>query len=216
MNVYRSSFGAPTILIGIETPCARTGKVRAGRIRQRLWYKSHPGHLPLLSSRLWFVNLLDFDASQTERQSKRLPLCLDSPSRPKPASYGLTCNGFATLCPARVASSIKAQGPRVWVQMYTFFRKHKNIVKKSCPILNRINQKRKLRAVRNRFQKATIHLPKHTGCIAGADGFFLWFPSQNRTFSEPKPYVFGTETVRFWDGERKRETIRIIKSNVEI
>ena len=26
------------------------------------------------------------------------------------------------------------------------------------------------------------------------------------TFSVPKPYVFGSETVRFWDGERKRET----------
>ena len=33
----------------------------------------------------------------------------------------------------------------------------------------------------------------------------LWFPSQNRTFSEPKPYVFGTETVRFWFGERKMQ-----------
>ena len=32
------------------------------------------------------------------------------------------------------------------------------------------------------------------------------FPSQNRTFSVPKPYVFGSETVRFWDGERKKET----------
>ena len=48
---------------------------------------------------------------------------------------------------------------------------------------------------------------KHLGHITDADGIFLWFPSQNRTFSVPKPYVFGSETVRwFWDGERKRET----------
>ena len=33
------------------------------------------------------------------------------------------------------------------------------------------------------------------------DGILLWFPSQNRTFSVPKPYVFGSETVRFWDGD---------------
>ena len=32
---------------------------------------------------------------------------------------------------------------------------------------------------------------------------FLWFPSQNRTVSKWKPYVFGMETVRFWDGNRK-------------
>ena len=38
------------------------------------------------------------------------------------------------------------------------------------------------------------------------DGIFLWFPSQNRTFLVRKPYVFGSETVRFWDGERKRKT----------
>ena len=42
---------------------------------------------------------------------------------------------------------------------------------------------------------------KHLGYIADADGILLWFPSQNRTFSVPKPYVFGSETVRFWDGE---------------
>ena len=47
---------------------------------------------------------------------------------------------------------------------------------------------------------------KHLGYIIDADGILLWFPSQNRTFSVPKPYVFGSETVRFWDGERKRET----------
>ena len=39
-----------------------------------------------------------------------------------------------------------------------------------------------------------------------ANGILLWFPSQKRTFSVPKTYVFGSETVRFWDGERKRET----------
>ncbi len=46
----------------------------------------------------------------------------------------------------------------------------------------------------------------HLDYIAGADSILLWFPSQNRTFSVLKPYVFGSETVRFWDGERKRET----------
>ena len=45
---------------------------------------------------------------------------------------------------------------------------------------------------------------KHLGYVADADGILLWFPSQNRTFSVPKPYVFGSETVRFWDGERKK------------
>ena len=48
---------------------------------------------------------------------------------------------------------------------------------------------------------------KYLGYIADADGILLWFPSQNRTFSVPKPYVFGSENVRFWDGERKRETV---------
>ena len=62
---------------------------------------------------------------------------------------------------------------------------------------------------------------KHLGHIADADGILLWFPSQNRTFLVRKPYVFGSETVcfwfgnrtvfgsetvRFWGGERKRET----------
>ena len=47
---------------------------------------------------------------------------------------------------------------------------------------------------------------KYLGYVADADGILLWFPSQNRTFSVPKPYVFGSETVRFWDGERKKET----------
>ena len=45
---------------------------------------------------------------------------------------------------------------------------------------------------------------KHLDYITDADGILLWFPNQNRTFSVPKPYVFGSETVRFWDGERKR------------
>ena len=39
-----------------------------------------------------------------------------------------------------------------------------------------------------------------------ANGILLWFPSQKRTFSVPKTYVFGSENVRFWDGERKRKT----------
>ena len=42
---------------------------------------------------------------------------------------------------------------------------------------------------------------KHLGYITDADSIFLWFPSQNRTFLGRKPYVFGSETVRFWDGE---------------
>ena len=47
---------------------------------------------------------------------------------------------------------------------------------------------------------------KHLNYITNADVILLWFPSQNRTFLGRKPYVFGSETVRFWDGERKRET----------
>jgi len=47
---------------------------------------------------------------------------------------------------------------------------------------------------------------KHLGYIADADGILLWFPNQNRTFSVPKPYGFRTKNIRFWDGERKRET----------
>ena len=42
---------------------------------------------------------------------------------------------------------------------------------------------------------------KHLSYITDADSIFLWFPSQNRTFLGRKPYVFGSETVRFWDGE---------------
>ena len=40
---------------------------------------------------------------------------------------------------------------------------------------------------------------KHLDYITDANGILLWFPSQNRTFSVPKPYVFGSETVRFWE-----------------
>ena len=43
------------------------------------------------------------------------------------------------------------------------------------------------------------------GCIIFADVFLLRFPSQNRTFLVRKPYVLGTKTVRFWDGNRRRE-----------
>ena len=41
--------------------------------------------------------------------------------------------------------------------------------------------------------------------ILGLDSILLWFPSQKRTVLVRKPYVFGSETVRFWDGERKSE-----------
>ena len=45
--------------------------------------------------------------------------------------------------------------------------------------------------------------------ITDADSILLWFSSQNRTSLGRKPYVFGSETVRFWDGERKgSETVR--------
>ena len=39
---------------------------------------------------------------------------------------------------------------------------------------------------------------KHLGYIADTDGILLWFPSQNRTFSVPKPsfYGFRPKTVR--------------------
>ena len=47
---------------------------------------------------------------------------------------------------------------------------------------------------------------KHLGYIADADGILLWFPSQNRTFSVPKPYGFQTKNIRFWNGERKSKT----------
>ena len=34
---------------------------------------------------------------------------------------------------------------------------------------------------------------------------FLRSPNQNRTVSVPKTYGFGSENVRFWDGNHKRE-----------
>ena len=57
---------------------------------------------------------------------------------------------------------------------------------------------------------------KHLGYIADADGILLWFPSQNRTFSVPKPYVFGSKTVRFWDGERKRIKSKQFLRNLQL
>ena len=59
---------------------------------------------------------------------------------------------------------------------------------------------------------------KHLGYITDANSIFLWFPSQNRTFLGRKPYVFGSETVRFWDGERfGTENIkgRLVETDVE-
>ena len=50
---------------------------------------------------------------------------------------------------------------------------------------------------------------KHLNYITNADVILLWFPSQNRTFLGRKPYVFGSETVRFWDGERKRLSTKL-------
>ena len=44
-------------------------------------------------------------------------------------------------------------------------------------------------------------------CISVLAGILLRFPSQKRTVLVRKPYVFGTENVRFWDGNRRRETI---------
>ena len=37
------------------------------------------------------------------------------------------------------------------------------------------------------------------------DSCILCSPSQNRTVSVPKTYGFGSENVRFWDGNHKRE-----------
>ena len=42
--------------------------------------------------------------------------------------------------------------------------------------------------------------------IINVKGILLRFPFQNRTFLERKPYVFGSENVRFWNGNHKRET----------
>jgi len=42
--------------------------------------------------------------------------------------------------------------------------------------------------------------------IINVNSIFLRFPFQNRTFLVRKPYVFGSENVRFGDGNHKRET----------
>ena len=52
----------------------------------------------------------------------------------------------------------------------------------------------------------SLSLSFRLGHFIDANVIFLRFPFQNRTFLVRKPYVFGSETVRFWDGERKRET----------
>ena len=39
---------------------------------------------------------------------------------------------------------------------------------------------------------------------------FLRFPSQKRTVLVRKPYVFGSENVRFWDGNRKSMSSSLI------
>ena len=43
------------------------------------------------------------------------------------------------------------------------------------------------------------------GWFYGADSCILRFPSQKRTVLVRKPYVFGTDNVRFWDGNRKMQ-----------
>ena len=50
-----------------------------------------------------------------------------------------------------------------------------------------------------------IHLTSRLGSIIFADVSLLRSPSQNRMFLVWKPYVLGTKTVRFWDGNRKRK-----------
>ena len=44
-------------------------------------------------------------------------------------------------------------------------------------------------------------------CISVLAGILLRFPNQKRTVLVRKPYVFGSENVRFGDGNRRRETI---------
>ena len=56
-----------------------------------------------------------------------------------------------------------------------------------------------------RDKRDKIKKPAQQGSIINAEGILLRFPSQNRTFSEPKTYGFRTKTVRFWDGNRKRK-----------
>ena len=54
-----------------------------------------------------------------------------------------------------------------------------------------------------RDKRDKIKKPARQGSIINAEGILLRFPSQNRTFSEPKTYGFRTKTVRFWDGNRR-------------
>ena len=61
-----------------------------------------------------------------------------------------------------------------------------------------------------------IHLVSRLGSIIFADVFLLRFPSQNRMFLVRKPYVLGTKTVRFWDGNRKSNQVLICNKEKEI
>ena len=54
-----------------------------------------------------------------------------------------------------------------------------------------------------RDKRDKIKKPAQQGSIINAEDILLRFPSQNRTFSEPKTYGFRTKTVRFWDGNRR-------------
>ena len=45
----------------------------------------------------------------------------------------------------------------------------------------------------------------------------LRFPNQNRTVFEPRTYGFRTKNIRFWDGNRRRETsAKIIQCSPEV
>ena len=55
-----------------------------------------------------------------------------------------------------------------------------------------------------RDKRDKIKKPAQQGSIINEESILLRFPSQNRTFSEPKTYGFRTKTVRFWDGNRRR------------
>ena len=47
--------------------------------------------------------------------------------------------------------------------------------------------------------------------------FLLRFPPQNRTVFVPRTYGFQTKNIRFWDGNRKRETsAKIIEPSLEV
>ena len=54
-----------------------------------------------------------------------------------------------------------------------------------------------------RDKRDKIKKPAQQGSIINEESILLRFPSQNRTFSEPKTYGFRTKTVRFWDGNRR-------------